>query len=340
MREFAKTLAAICAVLFILGGVPILLLFNIERKVFTSTTYKQAFEDQRLYERMPSLLAESLAASISQNANTVPFMREMSALEWQATISSLLPPAELRAMTDQALDSTFDYLNFRSHSIIISLVPVKARLAGEAGVEMVRQFLRAQPACTVEQLTQMALGLLGGNILLCNPPPEAMGFLEPFIQSQLQTINATFPNEIALVPGTDSGTSDDPRLQLQWVRSGIRFAPFFVFLLLLAAAVFAVRSLYDLLVWWGWPLLIVGLIGGVIALIGSPIVGWFLQFLFLTQGAVFLPPVLASAIAETASAVARQMLIPVILQGFLIAIVGLGMLVLSFMLPRRTIVRI
>ena len=71
----------------------------------------------------------------------------------------------------------------------------------------------------------------------------AMGLLAPFIQSQLQTVSAMFPNEITLTPGTLSGTSNDPRLQLQWVRSAIVFSPFFLFLLLLAIVVFAWAAL-------------------------------------------------------------------------------------------------
>jgi hypothetical protein len=319
-------------------AVPVLFLFNIERQAFSSSTYKQAFENQRLYERLPSLLAATVATSVSQTPNMVPFLRELTVEEWQLTISTLLPPEELRAMTDQTLDSTFDYLNFRSNTVIISLLPVKAQLAGAGGVSIVRQFLAAQPACTVEQLTQMALGLMSGNIILCNPPEEAIGLLEPFIQSQLQAVNASFPNEIALIPATESGTPNDPRLRLQLVRSGIQFAPFFVSLLLLLIAVLAVRSVRELLVWWGWPLLIAGLAAGLIALVGSPLAGWILQLLIETQMTGILPPVLAASIGETASAVASQMLLPVILQGFGMAVVGLGMVFLSFFFPKRTLV--
>jgi hypothetical protein len=330
-----KTLAAICAVLFILAGVPVLLFFNIERKAFVSDTYKQAFENQRLYERMPSLVAATLSATISQNGNTPAFLKELSADEWQTTISSILPPEELRAMTDQTLDSAFDYLNFRSNSVVISLLPVKAKLAGQGGVNVVREFLSTQPACTVDQLTQMGLGLLQGNITLCNPPEQALGFFEPFIQSQLQTITATFPDQIDLVPGTESGTPNDPRLKLQWVRSGISFSPFFLILLLLAIAVFAVRSIRDLLVWWGWPLLITGGLAALIALVGSPFIGGILQLIIQIYGGSFLPPLLASAIAETASAVASQMMVPVILQGFVLAMIGLLMVIAGTLLPKR-----
>ena len=330
-----KTIAAICAALFVIAGVPVLLLFNIERKAFSSATYKQAFENQQLYERMPALLAAALSGVLSQNGALPPFLKELTVDEWQATISTLLPPEELRAMTDQTLDSAFDYLNFQSNSVVISLLPIKARLAGDGGMNIVRGFLRTQPDCTLEQLTQMGLGLLSGNIALCNPPEEAIGFFAPFIQSQLQTITATFPDQIALVPGTESGTPNDPRLKLQWVRSGILFSPFFLFLLLLAIAVFAVRSVRDLMVWWGWPLLITGGLAAMIALVGAPLIGAVLQLIIQIYGAAFLPPLLASAIAETARAVAGQMLVPVILQGSVLAAIGLMMVILGMLLRKR-----
>ena len=331
-----KTLAAICAVLFVLAGVPILIFFNLERGAFNSETYKQAFENQQLYDRMPALIASTLATGISQNGNLPAFLRELTAEEWQATISSLLPPEELRSMTDQTLNSVFDYLNFRSNSVIISLVPIKARLAGDGGINIVQDFLQTQPDCTLEQLTQMGLGLLGGNIALCNPPPEAIGLLAPFIQSQLQTITATFPNEIALVPGAQNGTPNDPRLKLQWVRSGITLSPLFLFLLLLAIVVFAVRSVRDFLLWWGWPLLITGAAATLIAVVGSPLVGWFLRFIIQFYGAAFLPAMLASTIGETASAVANQMLVPVIIQGAIMGMIGLLMVLAGvFLMPRQ-----
>jgi hypothetical protein len=330
-----KTLAAICAVLFILAGVPVLLLSNIERKAFSSDTYKQAFENQGLYQRMPALLAATLTSTLSQDGAMPAFVKELTAEEWQGTISTLLPPEELRAMTDQTLDSAFDYLNFRSNSVVLSLLPVKARLAGDGGVSIVRGFLRTQPDCTLDQLTQMGLGLLSGNVALCNPPDAAMSFFAPFIQSQMQTITATFPDQVALVPGTESGTPNDPRLKLQWVRSGISISPFFLFLDLLAIALFAVRSFRDLMLWWGWPLLITGGLAAMIALVGSPLIGAVLQLVIQIYGAAFLPPLLASAIAETASAVAGQMLLPVIVQGFVLAVIGLMMVIVGMLMRKR-----
>ena len=335
MRTLGQFLAAICAILFIISAVIVLLLINTEAKAFSSGTYKQAFEDQRLYERMPSILATALTSTMGQNISAVPFLRALTIEDWQNTIAMLLPPEELKATADNALDSTFDYLNGRSSSAAISLLPLKTQLAGPSGMNVVLQILSLQPACTTEQLTQMALGLLGGEIALCNPPPEAINLMMPFLQSQLQTMTTIIPNEVTFIPGTLSGTPQDPRLRLNRVRSVIKLTPLLPVLLLLAVTVFAVRSLADWLTWWGWPLMIAGVSSVLIGLVGSPLVGWILQLLIQGQGTIPIPPVLASSIAETTSAVARQILVPVMIQGALLGFAGLGMAVLGMFLPRR-----
>jgi len=334
VRTLGQLLAALCAILFVISTVLVLLLFNIERKAFSSATYKQAFENQRLYERMPAMLATILTASMGENINTVPFLRALSVEDWQNSISILLPPEELKALASNALDATFDYLNGRSNSAVISLLPIKTQLAGPSGMNLVIQILGRQPACTTEQLTQMALGLLGGEIALCNPPPEAIGLMTPFIQSQLQTMTTIIPNEVTFIPEALSGTPADPRLRLNAVRSAIKLTPFLPLLLLFGVTVFAVRSLLDWLTWWGWTFAAAGVGSVLTGLIGSPLVGWILQLLIQNQGTIPIPPVLAASIAETTSAVARQMLGPVLIEGAILGFAGLGMIILAFLLPR------
>jgi hypothetical protein len=327
--------AAICAILFVVSTVLVLLLFNIERKAFLSATYKQAFEDQRLYERMPGLLATTLTTYMAESGINLPFLQFLTIEDWQNNIALLLPPEELKLMSNNALDATFDYLNGRSNSAVISLVPVKTQLAGEPGVQLVLQILRRQPACTAEQLTQMALGLFGGQIALCNPPEQAIGLMMPFIQSQLQTITTLFPNEVILISSTAPGTPQDQRVRLNAIRSGIKLTLFLPVLLLFGIAVFGVRSLRDLFTWWGWPLLFAGGISVIVAFLGAPVIGGILRLVIQTQGAFFIPPVLAAALGETTSAVAREMLIPVIIQGLIMAAIGVGMLAVAILAPRQ-----
>jgi len=249
----------------------------------------------------------------------------------------LLPPEELKTTADSALDGTFDYLNGHSSSAAISLLPLKTQLVGPSGMNVVLQILSLQPPCTVEQLTQMALGALGGQIALCNPPPEAVNLMTPFLQSQLQTMTALLPNEVTFIPGTLSGTPQDPRLQLNRIRSLIKWTPILPVLMLFALTIFAVRSLRDWLTWWGWPFMIAGASSVLIGLVGAPLVGWILQLLIQGQGTIPIPPVLISSIAETTSEVAQEILLPVMIQGALLGFLGLGMAILGMFLPRRPV---
>ena len=340
MQTFGKFLAAICAVLFILSSVVVLLLFNIERKAFDAATYKQAFENQGLYQRIPALLGTTLANSISQNPNAIPLIKALTVSDWETNISTLLPPEELKVVADNALDATFDYLNGKTDSAVISLTPLKTHLVGDSGLRVVIQFLSLQPACTPEQLSQMALGLLGGQITLCNPPEEAMGLMAPFIQAQLQAMTTLIPDQVAFIPSTLSNTPNDPRLKLNTVRSAIKLTPFIPVLLLFGVTLFAVRSLRDWLLWWGWPFILTGVTGALVALVGSPLIGWILQLLIQNQGTIFIPPILAASIGETTSAVARQMRAPVAIEGFMLGLIGLGMVVMALFLPKRQTIQI
>ena len=335
MQTIEKFFATLCAILFIISGVLVLLLFNIEEKAFSSTTYKQAFENQGLYQRMPAILSTALTTFIAQNQRAVPFLTVVKEEDWQNIISMLLPPEELKAVANNALDSTFDYINGKTNSATISLLPVKAHLAGPSGVNVVVQILHLQPPCTAEQLTQMAVGLLGGQIALCDPPAEAIGLMTPLIQSQLQAMIAIFPNDVTFISDPRSGTPADPRLKLNTLRSVIRYSVFLPLLLLLGITIFAVRSLRSWLNWWGWPLMITGGSSVLIALLGAPLVGWILRLVIVAQGAIFVPPVLATSLGETASAVAQQMLAPVLIEGFILGFVGLGLVIIATLLVRR-----
>jgi len=82
--------------------------------------------------------------------------------------------------------------------------------------------------------------------------------------------------------------------------------------------------------------MIAGVISALIALIGSPVIGWILQLLIQNQGTIFIPAVLAAGLGETTSAVARQMLAPVVLEGFILAVAGLGMIVVSLFISKQT----
>ena len=333
MRTLGIFFAALCAIMFVITGVLALLFFNIERKAFSAATYKQAFERQQLYDRMPGILADVLITAISQNPQASTYLRSFTVQDWQSAISTLVPPEELKAVANSTLDSTFDYLNSRTDSAVISLVPFKSHLAGPAGVESILQLLRAQPTCTVDQIIELTFAVMsGGDLIFCNPPPEAVQIVRPLIESQLQFMTFAFPDQITLISTQQAGTPEDPRLNLKIARTIMQITPLFPMIFLLGLTIFAVRSLIDWLKWWGLPFLFTGLISFLIAVPGSSLVGFIIQWLLERQAAGLIPPVLLSTLRETVSAIAREVLGPVAIVGLVLAVMGLIMILVAVFL--------
>jgi len=336
MDQIRKFVAWICALLFIVSGMAALLLFNVERNALTSATYKQAFEDQKLYERMPKILANALHTSTAENLNADPYLKALSVEDWEATIASLLPPEELKSLADTTLDALFDYMNGKTDSAVVSLLPFKGHLVGNSGVEAIRKILQAQPACTAEQLLQIGLGFIkSGDVALCNPPEGLMGLMTPLIESQLQVLTIAVPDQITLISGAQSGTPADPRLKLNWARALMKIMPVFPLLFLFCLTIFVVRSLGDWLKWWGYPFFITGGITALVALVGAPLLGFFIQLVLQSQGFGFIPPILFSTLGETVGALTSQILKPVLYEGLILGVIGLIMVFAAGILVRK-----
>jgi hypothetical protein len=330
MRTLGYFLAAVCAILFIVTGVLALLFFNIEQKAFSAQTYKQAFEKLQLYNRMPRILADALTTTIAQNTFASTYLKSFTAQDWEAAISTLIPAEEMKVVANSTLDSTFEYLNSRTNSAVISVLPFKSHLAGPAGVDAILQLLRTKPVCTVDQIIELTFAALsGGNLIFCNPPPEAVEIVRPLIQSQLQAMTVAFPNEITLISTAQAGTPEDPRSNLRLARSIMQITPLFPMAFLLGLTIFAVRGLIDWLKWWGWPFLLTGITSVLIAIPGASVFGFFFQGFMEIQGLGFLPPLLLSTLRETVSAIVDEILRPVAILGFALMGMGLVMILLA-----------
>jgi len=337
MRDLQKIVAWGCAFLIVVSGVTALLLFNIERRAFSAETYKQAFDKQGLYVRMPAIMAETIYTSITQDASSDPFLKVLTRTDWEASIASILPPDELKFISNNALDSAFSYLNNETDSAPISLILLKARIAGPQGMETVLRILSAQPDCTLEQLMQMGTGFLSGELTLCKPPEEMMGLVTPLIETQLQAITRSIPDEVILISSEKSDVVNDPRIHLNIIRTIMKWSPIFPLIFLIGVTVFAVRNLSDWLKWWGYPFFVTGVAGMFFALIGSPILGLVIQGTMQQQAGNLLPPILIPLLGETVSAVARQILQPVIIEGLILGILGSGMVFTEYLLKKVTL---
>jgi len=334
MKEIGKILAGICAVLFVISSATALLLFNIEQKAFSPKTFKQAFKEEGLYAQTPSLIASVLAESPNLSGTTSALLSLLNKDELALVISSLLPPEEIEMVTNDTLDSSFAFLDGKTDTVALSLIPFKTNMAGEGGVRAFTQILQAQPDCTLEQLFQIGAGLLSSNptLMMCNPPPDILQMAMPLIQSQIQVMAANIPDEITLVT-TENEEASLFRTRLDRIRTVLKWTPILPLFLLIVLTLFAVRSLNDWLKWWGIPFLVTGMSGIFVAIVGAPLIRFFVETVLL-QGGVNLPVVFQEMLGNIFGSLTRQILSPVLIESVLLTLIGAGM-ILGFILKTR-----
>lgn len=332
MNTFRKTIAVFFAILFVVTGVLALILFNFDRRAFTAETYQQAFAREDFYNKIPSLLAQSIT-SVTDPAQQPLGMQGISTETWESFIRTLLPPDVLKPIGDDVLNSTFAYLNMESDSIQVDLSLVKASMVGDNGTQAALSLLNSLPACTLQQSVMIMFGMFSGDqIQLCNPPAEALPMLMPLIQGQMKAAAAIIPGELTLVTAP---LQDDPRERLQTARLFMRLSPILPILFLLALTISAVRSVKDWLKWWGIPFAISGFITFVLGILGAPILGAVVENILTSQMPDYLPTFLLDFTSDFAAAMVRTLLSPVLWQGLILLTMGLVLTIVSYMVNRK-----
>lgn len=333
MKNFKKTIEILFSALFVLTAVFALIFFNFERKAFKAETYQKVFESQDFYNRIPTLLAETMISS-STNTSQLPItMQGMTTQAWEEFFRTLLPPENLKAVGDSVLNSVFSYLNQESDSVTISLQPIKVSMGTELGTQAVLNLLKTQPDCTLEQVTQMTFSLLTSQeIAFCNPPDELVPLLTPVIQIQLQATASIIPNEMILVSAENTQT--DPRQRIQIARILMKFSPLLPLGFLVLLTITTASSLQNFFKWWGLSFLATGLISIFIGIIGAPIIGLILNWLIKRVSSA-LPNIISSYAGELGSALAGSILLPILIQGAVILFFGAGMSGVWFLIQQR-----
>ena len=330
MDTARKGLAGVFAALFIATAVLSMLLFNLERKAFLAETYQQAFANENFYERLPALLAKAFVASSDQQGMPLG-MRSMSEQQWEGFLRELLPPETLKTMGDQALTSTFAYLNGETDSAVVDLTPLKSQMSSSAGTQAVLNLMQTLPPCTLDELARITLSFLSDQqIAFCNPPAELAGVVQPLIEGQVQLAATLLPDQVTLAQFDPTTGQPDPRQQIQSLRLLMRLSPLLPLMLLFAMTVLAVRSLHDWLGWWGIPFIVTGLSVNIMAWTGAPLTSWIFLKVLLRYAPTLLPSVLLDDVSQLAEAIVHQALAPLSLQGWILIGLGLLMTALAF----------
>lgn len=333
LDPFSKFLTTVCAALFALTAGLALLLVNAERRLFDADLYLAALDRQNFYDRLPALAAETvMGAPASDDPNSARnYLNLVPAQNWEALFRALLPPEVSRPMTEQAVASVFDYLNGKSEAVVVSLTAFKNHLAGPAGTEALFGIVRAQPACSFEQIAQLTVGSLFGqapSFMLCNPSDSLLDLFQPLIQSQVQAIAASIPDSVDLTPSKVGAES--PLKSLRSLRTLMRLSFLLPLGLLLLVGILAVRRWRDILTWWGIPLFAAGLFGTFVSVAASALLGLGFAAYVAPRLPASLPASILNLIRSLVSDAVSGVTQPILVQSVILILIGGIMLIAAY----------
>lgn len=279
---------------------------------------------------------------------------------WENILSSLIDPAYLQTEMESLLDQFFyilldspDPINTR---LSISLQSVKHRLAGPEGTQAFLQLIKAQEPCSLEQLLGLVQASLGQpaeiETLLCQPPADVLETLTPAINSFLAGAVDLAPDQLTfslpiestndLVSGREAVPGQpaipDSIRYLRWTADTIYLSPLLPLFLLLLVTIFAVRSIKDLLAWWGSSFLAAGLISLLLLFISLLAVDWAIAQLMpavLDESLELLSMLSGTRFAELFSDLGERLVMTVLVPASVSTTLGILALCGYFLLKRR-----
>ena len=367
-NNFTLILAGIFVVFFILSTVAVVFSFFPTRQILNPEFYKQTLADQEIYQRLPGVIAQQLASSITQDGDGSTLLENPSVNilildqeEWESILTDLIDPGWLQLQTENIIDQFFDILLISpdpvNAPIKISLEEVKSRLAGPEGTQAFKQILDAQPPCSVNQLLgflQLGLGLPTSiETLLCRPPDYIISELTSAVGSFLSSAVDQVPDQVsislpeALLDSSASGASPDPNQAaipetiqtLRRTNTAILWSPILPLVFLFLVTILAVRSLNDFLLWWGGSLLSAGLISLILSLSLFPATNWAFNRLIPDESGTFfgLTNILIQlGVGDLSQELASRLVMSVVIPAAVITVIGFSLLLAYYLLGRSS----
>ena len=267
-----------------------------------------------------------------------PFLQNLTAANWQAILTILLPPDNLKTMTESVIDQLFAYLDGKTDTVAVPLDNLKERLTGPAGTDLIMQLTNSQPLCTEQELAQMTSGTSNGGMVLCKPPEVILPTVVYLLQELLNAVVPQIPDKAIFIkppaPGTlPSGTGPfgaDPITTFRIVRLIMRLSPLLPLFFLLLVTLFAVRSFKSWMRWWGIPIFISGMIAlglGISALLALN-VAWTMYI--VPRIPPFIPADMAGIGQELVRSIVHTISGWIILQAFILLAFGLAVWIGSY----------
>ena len=336
-----RVLLACCAMLVMIVSIPAAAVFPADNILFQPEPYLEQIERSGFYQTYPGLAFDLLQAGGELTLPGVAAFIEglFPPDRYESVIRFILPEDWMRAQTAEIVSRFWAYYNFESADLrlVLDFRPVKARLRGEEGQALVQEAFLGLPECSAQDLLNMGLLLLQGKteeFPRCRPPSLIETPVYKGMQLALEGFTGTLPDEMVLM----TRSSGDPARMgpgglYAGFRYGLRFNILFLPMLLTAAIVLSGYSWQRFLEWAGTPLYTGGLLAAVLAtLMGLGARG-------LADAISGILPATAKQVFGFFSGIAlgvfQQFLAWMGVAGVVLAVVGLGLIILSRIRSRK-----
>ena len=352
LRFLARSCAVVCAVAFVVCTIPIIFFQAAGTQLTGSQVYKDALTKERLYDRLPSLVADTVVHAIKTSArgganrsgaadeSLANLARQVSANDWEMMFGTILPPSYVRQQSEHALDQVFGWVHSSSAVPVvnISLGELKQRLVSPETEETYMRILQTKPLCTAAQLQSA-----GGFPIACCPPPEAMPRVRQAFHEMMQKAEDQLPGTVNLFDrlAQSAATGNTVRIlvetrkripEIQWYAW---WCPVVPAALLLLIAAFAVRSFRGWMFWWGIPCLIAGAVSAGFALPVVPAGKWIFAHFVMPRLPAEFPAGTLDALAGLVMAVLQAVMNAALHTAGALAIGGLVAVILGAVFKSR-----
>lgn len=318
MRFLARFLAVVLAAAFVVATVVVVFVRPLGTRLLAPQAYKEVLREKQVAERLPALAAETIAKAAgaartnatagSADADFAGFLSGFEQADMETLLGAVLPADYVRGQLDGAIDQFFGYVNSDAArpSVKLSLVDLKRRLSGGVLEDAYVKVLQTKPPCATNT------GVLPAA---CCPPAERLPEVRERFREMIAPAVKELPDSVDLFAVRDGGQADRVFAMVGQVRGRLRIYATLArwgwvvpVVLLLGVAVFAVRSLRGLLLWWGVPCLVAGGVALMCALPGAALGDLFFQWLIKPQ----LPAEVPTQAVETVFDVAMGVVLVVL----------------------------
>ena len=322
-----KIFAVIFSILFVIALVISIFLYSFEKKAFDAETYKNALQNENIYERMPAMLANQLVASNENSSGAVT--KNLTAKDWEILLSALVPPEELENIGERAIDEVFELLNGNANYASVPLDGIKESLKSEESIDIILSILESQPPCTAID----SINLVSGEMPFCNPPEATKPLIKPFLQNQLIIAADNLPDEKVFLEKSTMGTE---LTDLQALRLLMRLSPLVPMILLLLITITIIRSLKTWLRWWGIPFIIAGGTTLFLSILSGPLLDKTLTYsLFEKEFPIETSEFIIQTISDIVLQITHSIVENIALYALILISLGIGMTIASLFVGKR-----